>query len=584
MALFGFGKKAPAKNTVKTPWGYVPLFTTEAALPRDLNQLRGMSYYYRNTEPNDQNAFLIDQKICELDTEGVYTEARRRLGICYFRGTQVPRDVKKGSELFLFWVDSALENGSYSGLRSAIVDYFSWGFTDCEHLLKVLNRRIEREHKENADPLGLWTYRFIFPLWQYSYVKNYITLKGTHMPYFMEWLQANTKTDYSYWITKIFARDEGVYMERDAADAGNIFAINDQLEWYRRAHGDSARQRRSYAERIAELEKHQQAIFAPLKKEAAAHDHRQYAEQKARMDEKIKSCEPFFKGSQVCLPEEYPFYKGEGSLYHTMSKACESYRWLAQNSFANEKGNALLAEYNRHMKELTRRTNEMAEQNYLPGVFLQILAAGSMLIYGLDVPGEEQILKKYEMLVEKGYADAIRMKTECRPEEIPLARRLRCNPQVTEDYRKELEDLCRKAYQEEDWRHAIQYLWKVRQEGGTDLSALPRNTIVAQATKLAGRCLKQGEYQKCEDLAWYAAELGEARACHIMAVLCNDHKQGRHDFGEAKRYLEKALSNQSDSCFVLDGKFTAIIQDGLRTVQDNIDKSAHAPLFGSYDD
>lgn len=574
MGLFGFGKKTPPKNTVRTPWGYVPLFTAEENLPRDLNQLRGMSYYYRNTEINDRNAFIIDRKICELDTEGVYAEARKRLGICYFQGKLVQKDVKKGAELFLFWVDRALEEGSYLGLRSAVVDYFNWGFTDCEHLLKVLNKRIEREHRENSDPLGLWTYRFLFPLWQYSYVKNYITLKGTHMPYFMEWLQTNINIDYSYWITKIYAREEGVYFAHDAAEAGNIFAIYDQLEMYRR---------HKTTQRIAELERQQRAIFEPLKKAAATHDHRQYAEEKARMDEKIRKCEAFFRGTGICIHEDYPFYKGEGSLYHTMSEALKAYRWLAGNPLAGERGDALIPEYNKRKDELIRYTNKMAEQNYLPGIFLQLLAAGSMLIYGVDVPDEKQMLEKYEMLVEKGYADAIRMKTECRPEEIPLARKLRCNPQVTAAYRQELEDNCRDAFLKNDWENAVSYLYFAKREGGMGRMAACRDRIVGEATAMARDYLKRREYQKCENIAWYAAELGEAYACHIMAVLYNNHKSDRYYLIQAEEYLKKAMNRRGSSLFDLDDEFMTMIESNLGSVAENIEKSRQGAVFSTQD-
>ena len=564
MGLFGLGKKAP-KNQMKTPWGYAPYFTSEDALPNDINQLRGMSYYYRNREPDERIAHIIHRKIVGMGTGFPYVEYNRYLGIDYFNGRVVPKDVSRGSELFLKWVDWAIEESSGGvNLQAAIVQYFNWGFTDCLHLLESLNKRIAKEHRENADLLGLWVYRLIFSVWQYSEVKKHIRLGGTHMPYFMQWLQDNMGIDYSYWITKILAKEEGTHFTEDAAEAGNIFAIEQRIEYYSHRKGDNAAQRRSIENNLRALQDRQKAIYDSLRKAAATHDHSRYVEQKERMDRQINKYADFFRGTRLWIPEDYPFFKGKGSVYHSISEAVKIYELMAK-----EAGYELRT---KRCQEFSGYIKDLEGKGYLPAAFLKLQAAGESLLVGTDHLSNAEMRVLYNDLVEKGYADAIRLKTECRPEEIPLVRILRCNPEVTAAYRKELQDKCMEACDNKNWADAIVHLYFANEEGGMEPLMPWRDRIVGRAVSLAYDLMQEGKYQESERIAYFGAELGEAYACHIMAILYYNHKGGDYYVKEAKRYLNRCIALRGSTIFDLDDGFYASVKANLALADQALDK------------
>ncbi|MBQ9942371.1 MAG: hypothetical protein IJP03_05125 [Christensenellaceae bacterium] len=442
-----FGKKKP--KLIKTTFGKLPDVKCEADLPDDLDTLIRLAQYFAIRKKDPEMAFYCDRRICQLDSGMTYAEARRRMAECYFRGFMVPRDVAKGEELFLQYMEAAITIYDVASVASAIVSYYKWGFCNIERLLPMAEKRIAADAKNGQPPFGLWLYDQLSLLHASAELINILGVSGHPTVYLRNFGGMGVCDAARYMALRLDDKMDRETLEQLARE-GNIFAIG----WLLNITPPYAENPSEKAKR-AEYEKLMADAYARIRQNADYYTVERAGQRRDERKRQLLACRDFLQGRAEELPANYPLRKDADSLYGLMKGMKESYAVLCA-AWAKDPSSLRGTAYDASKETFTRCAKKLSSRGWPLADYLMLLSAANKIVP--DILGGGSMKGIYDRLCQKEYQPALDLQQQVTAETRQLAFLLRCNPQLVLEKQQEIVNRCTKACKEQEWYAAFDAL------------------------------------------------------------------------------------------------------------------------------
>lgn len=219
---------------IKSIYGVFPEFQSVESLPDDPTILRKMQMHYMSkynyTDRDDHKAFLILQKLLELDTACLYMGARKNIGELYWDGRGVETDREKGLfYLNQYYQSLVLREQNYCAMGVGLNEYFQKNICDLNLLFSWIYERIKSDRISTVEPMGTILFRHIMQL-----VKD-ADLFRSDQDFFRNLFEENGSAAAAYHYGNFLLEedyDKGKHLIRAAAESGDLFAISQMIEIY----------------------------------------------------------------------------------------------------------------------------------------------------------------------------------------------------------------------------------------------------------------------------------------------------------------------------------------------------------------